>query len=266
MIILTDVLFEFINKSFLTKFFGGLDCVLSNNFIVHFARDYWDYMVLLSRASEKVGFDELNYDYIRFPSDGNMENLDFPVWDQKIPKHEIIKEFFRYTRAQLQGEKISADLFGQTTINKDDMGIGQVIEDALENFDYISPMVYPSHYINGFIGFQNPTDHPYEVVKYSMENAVSRKSAYLEVKENAVLQNSEASGTPAEIAQQALSSDVFKLAKFRPWLQDFNLGATYDASMVRKQIQATYDSGLTSWFFWDPANKYENLHSYLSTL
>jgi len=222
--------------------------------------DVWDYNISIAKeALNNHGFDEINFDYIRFPSDGNMENLDFPVWDQKIPKHEIIKEFFRYTRAQLQGEKISADLFGQTTINKDDMGIGQVIEDALENFDYISPMVYPSHYINGFIGFQNPTDHPYEVVKYSMENAVSRKSAYLEVKENAVLQNSEASGTPAEIAQQALSSDVFKLAKFRPWLQDFNMGAIYNAEMVKQEITATQDAlgeEYVGYMLWNPSNVY----------
>ncbi|OGZ62689.1 MAG: hypothetical protein A2998_00480 [Candidatus Staskawiczbacteria bacterium RIFCSPLOWO2_01_FULL_37_25b] len=222
--------------------------------------DAWDYNISIAKdALNNHGFDEINFDYIRFPSDGDMENLGFPVWDQKIPKREIIKEFFRYARVELKGEKISADLFGQTTVNTDDMGIGQVIEDALEYFDYISPMVYPSHYINGFIGFQNPAGHPYEVVKYSMENAVIRKSAYLEAEKNIALQNSEASGTPAQTAQQALNFYAVSLAKFRPWLQDFDMGADYTAEMVKQEITAVQDAlreDFNGYMLWNPSNIY----------
>jgi len=169
-------------------------------------------------------------------------------------------EFFKYLRKELEGEKISADLFGQTTINTDDMGIGQVIEDALEYFDYISPMVYPSHYINGFIGFQNPALHPYQVVKYSMENVVKRKAFYLESQKDILAKNSEASGSPADSSHQALDySYLAPLAKFRPWLQDFDMGADYNAFMVKEEIRATQDAlgeDFNGYMLWNPSNIY----------
>lgn len=226
--------------------------------------DAWDYNISIAKeALNNHGFDEINFDYIRFPSDGDVKNLGFPIWDQNSPaggsKREVIKEFFRYLRTELKDEKISADLFGQTTVNTDDMGIGQVIEDAFEYFDYISPMVYPSHYINGFIGFSNPAEHPYEVVKYSMENALNRKSAYLGASKNIVFKNSESAGSPAENTQQALNSYAVSLAKFRPWLQDFDMGADYNAFMVKEEIRAIQDalgSDFNGYMLWNPSNIY----------
>jgi hypothetical protein len=93
--------------------------------------------------------------------------------------------------------------------------------------DYIAPMVYPSHYPPNWNGYKNPATVPYEVVNYSMESAVKRLEA------------------------QGLDKN-----KLRPWLQDFDLGATYTAEMIRAQQRATYDAGLDSWMMWDPANKY----------
>lgn len=142
------------------------------------SEDVWNYDISLAKDAFYHGFDEVNFDYVRFPSDGKTENMGFPVWDGLTPKSDIIKQFFTYTRQQLSGEKISVDLFGQTTVNTDDLGIGQIIENAFENFDYISPMVYPSHYANNFIGFANPAEHPYDVIKYSMASALSRQIAY----------------------------------------------------------------------------------------
>ena len=196
------------------------------------SKDVWNYNISLAKDALYYGFDEINFDYIRFPSDGKNEDIGFPIYDGVKTKSVVIKEFFDYLRQQLIGEKISADLFGQTTINKDDMGIGQVLENAFENFDYISPMVYPSHYINGFIGFENPAEYPYEIVKYSMDNALTRKKAYL----------------PQE-----------NLAKFRPWLQDFDIGAEYTSDMVRAQIRATGDSlgaDYAGFMLWNPSNIY----------
>jgi hypothetical protein len=196
------------------------------------ARQYWDRVVSLSEHSYKAGFDEINFDYIRFPSDGNMKDIYFPLSEDLIianpdlGKAEVLREFFSYLYNAIrpQGIIMSADLFGMTTTNTDDLNIGQILEYALPYFDYIAPMVYPSHYPKGFIGLSNPADKPYEVVKYSMDRAFAR-----------------ASTTPQKI---------------RPWLQDFNLGATYTAAMVRAQMQATYDAGLTSWMLWDAANTY----------
>ncbi len=189
------------------------------------ARDAWRYFADIGHVAYELGFDELNFDYIRFPSDGNMKDIFYP-WSEGKEKREVIREFFEFLANDFQGTGavLSADLFGMTTISVDDLNIGQYLEYALPYFDFIAPMVYPSHYPPNWNGHKNPAEHPYEVVKYSMEKAVER-----------------ASTTPL---------------KFRPWLQDFNLGAIYDAEKVRAQIQATYDSGLDSFMLWSPSNKY----------
>jgi hypothetical protein len=201
------------------------------------SKDVWDYNISLAKdAFYNHGFDEVNFDYVRFPTDGNAKNMGFPVYDEKTPISEVIKNFFQYVRANLAGEKISVDLFGLTTVNSDDMGIGQIIENAFANFDYVSPMVYPSHYANGFIGFVNPAEHPYEVIKYSLDSAV--------VKQKAFATSAEASASQA---------------KLRPWLQDFNMGAEYNADMVKLEIKATQDSlqnDYNGFMLWNPSNVY----------
>ena len=151
---------------------------------------------------------------------------------------EVLSEFFAYLDSQLADISIpiSADVFGMVATNYDDLNIGQVLEQIAPHFDYIAPMVYPSHYPPTFQGFKNPAAHPYEIVLYSMSKAVERLIA--------------ASSTPASPTSQGGPS------KLRPWIQDFDLGATYDAEKVRAEIQAVYDSGLTSWMSWDAGNKY----------
>lgn len=208
----------------------------------------WDYSISLAKDALYHGFDEINFDYIRFPSDGNLKNAGFPVYDGVTPISEVINNFFRYLRASLPGEKISADLFGQTTINYNDMGIGQLIENAFENFDFISPMVYPSHYAKGFIGYANPAEYPYEVVKYSMDRAMLRKNTFLQQK-IALYAN----------GQEVGLIDASLLAKFRPWLQDFDMGADYNAEMVKSEIAATQDSlkeDFAGYMLWNPSNIY----------
>ncbi len=193
------------------------------------AKPVWDYLVAIGDEAYSVGFDELNFDYIRFPSDGNMEDIAYPYSQGKI-KSQVLKEFFAYIDNvfRTKGVPISADLFGMTTSNKDDLGIGQILEDALTHFDYVAPMVYPSHYPPNFNGYKKPAEKPYEVISYAMGKGVERAIA--------------ASTTPS---------------KLRPWLQDFSIGGTtYTKEMVRAQITATYDVGLTSWMMWNASNRY----------
>ncbi len=192
------------------------------------SKEHWDYIIAVAKESYRAGFDEINFDYIRFPSDGVMTDVSYP-FSQGRERKEVLHDFFRYIKTSLDGTGIvtSADLFGMTTTNNDDLGIGQVLEYALENFDYVAPMVYPSHYPENFLGYKNPASHPYEVVHYSMKHAVEKAH--------------NASTTPL---------------KLRPWLQDFNYKAVYTADMVRAQIKATYDVGLTSWMLWDPNNRF----------
>ena len=216
------------------------------------SKDVWDYNISLAKdALDNHGFDEINFDYVRFPTDGKTGDIGFPIYDGKTEKSKIIKEFFDYTRKNLANEKISVDLFGLTTVNKDDMGIGQVLEGAFENFDYISPMVYPSHYASGFIGFANSAEHPYDVIKYSMSSALNRETAY----ENFLNNISSAGNTPEQ--KPKISQD--SLAKFRPWLQDFNMGADYNADMIKAEIKATQDAlgnDYNGFMLWNPSNKY----------
>ena len=206
------------------------------------AKPYWDYIVELSERAYALGFDELNYDYVRYPSDGNMTDTLYTWTVGTTTKPEMLKSFFEYLHDNLRDPStssgqvpvLSVDLFGMTTTAEHDMNIGQVLELALPYFDYVSPMVYPSHYPFTWNGFANPAEHPYEVVKIAMSSAVKREVAWN-------VGQSRASTTPS---------------KMRPWLQDFNLGATYGPDKVRAQIKATYDVGLTSWMLWSAANKY----------
>ncbi len=195
------------------------------------SKEVWDYNIAIAKDAASRGFDEINFDYIRFPSDGNLNDMDFPFWDEKIPMSEILRRFFEYLRNQTLGIKISADLFGLSTVQSDDLGIGQIIENAYAYFDYVAPMVYPSHYASGFLNYKNPADYPYEVVKYSMESAARKLKNY----ENA-------------------SGPIIHVSKLRPWLQDFDLGADYDSKMVKAQIRAVED--LNGWMLWNPKNIY----------
>jgi hypothetical protein len=192
------------------------------------SKEAWDYTIAIAKESYSDGFDEINFDYIRFPSDGNMKDMYLPISDGKI-KAEVLKSFFIYLNQELKKTEIpmSADLFGMTTTQKDDMNIGQIFENALPYFDFIDPMVYPSHYPNNWNNFKKPAEKPYEVVNIALKSAVDR----------AILAG-------------------FDKSKVRPWLQDFNLGAVYTKEMVRAQMDATYDNGLNSWLLWDPANTY----------
>ena len=217
----------------------------------------WDYNIAIAKDAANRGFDELNFDYIRFPSDGDLNDLSFPFWDEKIPQSAVIRNFFKYLRSELKDIRISADLFGLTTISRNDLGIGQIIEDAYAYFDFVSPMVYPSHYFPGFFGYKNPALYPYEVVRQSMDSALKRLREY-GLKPTT---SSTASSTATSTIELKNESSQLK-AKLRPWLQDFNLGATYNAEMVSKEIQAVYDAATTTpelingFMLWNPSNIY----------
>lgn len=201
------------------------------------SKEVWGYNTALAKDALSYGVDEINFDYIRFPSDGDRQNMGFPLYDEKTPYSKVIKEFYEFLRKEMGDAKISGDLFGQVTVNKDDLGIGQIIENAFLNFDYICPMVYPSHYATSFIGYKNPAEHPYQVVNYSMAGAKLRQIEFL----------------------NQLTDKNINVAKLRPWLQDFNMGANYNAVMVSNEITATKDAlkdSYVGYMLWNPSNVY----------
>jgi len=203
-------------------------------------RNAWQYFSALAKDVLMAGIDEINLDYIRFPSDGNMGNMVFPSWEKGKTRPQILKDFFKYMREELGNAKISADLFGFVTTRTEDFGVGQVMEDALEYFDYVSPMVYPSHYPPTFLGFANPAEHPYEVIYHTLSEGQKRLDEFIKKMNN---------------EQRVMN----RKPKIRPWIQDFTLGAVYIQAMVEAEIKATQDAlgdQYNGFMLWNASNNY----------
>lgn len=234
------------------------------------AKPYWDSVVELGRESYAIGFDELNFDYIRYPSDGNMVDAEY-VWSKGRSKAEVLEEFYVYLSDKLRptGAVLSVDLFGMTATNEDDLGIGQVLERAMPYFDHIYPMVYPSHYPKGFNGYANVNAHTYDIVHFAMSGAVKRAQATettipsLAYEQVSVAVSSVTTTTDA-MSKKVYSKPSYPANKIVPWLQSFNYPVTYTPEMVAAQIKATNDAGVRSYLFWDAGNKYEALHKVLA--
>ncbi len=248
------------------------------------AKPYWDYMIELGKETYAIGFDELNFDYIRFPSDGDMSQAVYS-YDVGKSKAQVLEEFFKYLTENLRptGAILSVDLFGMTATNEDDLNIGQVLERALPYFDYIDPMIYPSHYPSGYNGYKDVNKHSYDIVKLAMDTAIARAEATTTRVEamghtpiiieatavSAVVEAStQSTSTTKKLAQKKVSSQiytkpVFSKNKIRPWLQSFDYPVPYTPAMVAEQIKATNDAGIESYLFWDASNKYTSLRAVL---
>ena len=167
-----------------------------------------------------------------------METLDL----SEIPNFSsTIQNLSAFLRNEFKDIKISADIFAYSLIEKNNLGIGQKYEDFFGYFDYICPMIYPSHYNKNFLGFENSALHPYEVVRYSL---IVGKNRALDFFKN--------------------NPDKNLSFKIRPWFQAFSLGDHYDKNMINAQISAFNDEVLinnnfwSGWLLWDAANLYNN--------
>jgi hypothetical protein len=187
-------------------------------------KDTWDYNLRIAERAVEIGFDEIQFDYIRFPSDGNTKNCCYSKPHCQIEASKALVGFLREANRRLKpkGAKISIDVFGLTTTATDDMGIGQKIIEMSEWVDYVSPMIYPSHYRKWNYGIAEPNKEPYKVVYSALNDA-----------------------------QKRISSE-----KLRPWIQDFSLGYKYGKNEVKAQIQACYDNKINSWLLWNPRCTY----------
>ncbi len=222
----------------------------------------WAYLAAIGKDAAARGFDEVNYDYVRFPSNGDLASMVFPSWNGREEKHLVIRDFFKYLRQQLPHKTISVDLFGFVTVRTDDLGIGQEIEDALPYVDYVCPMAYPSLYDPGFLGYKNPALYPYEVVKYSMEGGLARLAALANGTTTPADGYTASSSIKTPFVNDALLAALAPYAKLRPWLQAFDLHAVYTGAMVDQEIQATKDAlggAFSGYMLWDPTNNYSML-------
>lgn len=188
-------------------------------------REVWKYNLEIAKRARDMGFNEINFDYIRFPSDGPTKYAQYENLEEFETKENTITSFAAFTKEQLgKNVNFSINVFGMVFINKQ-LEIGQDIEHLAPYVDVIMPMPYPSHYPMGFIGFENPAEHPYEVIHYTL------KKGFEKLSEN---------------------SNVI----VRPWLQDFNLGAIYGVSEINEQIRALSDFGIETWVLWNASNNY----------
>lgn len=198
-----------------------------------YKKEVWSYITSIAKEASDSGFDEIQYDYIRFPE--NAKKVDQEVsYDNPdgLSKADNILAFLKYSEEQLKNYPVyvSADVFGLVTTASDDMGIGQLWENISPHLDYISPMTYPSHYAPGSYGVANPDRAPYEIMLQAMKDANQRNK------------NLEAKGLDTAI--------------IRPWIQDFDYISAYNADDVRKQIQALKDQGVSQYLIWNAGNSY----------
>jgi len=188
--------------------------------------DIWRYNMDIAREAVSLGFDEINFDYVRFPSDGNLSQVVYTTGDR--PTYEVMGDFYAYLGEQFETlpALLSIDQFGFVMERHDGMSIGQRLEDAVDHIDYISPMMYPSHYPSGHLGLANPAASPYLVI----DNGMQKGLPYFEERR----------------------------AQVRPWIQAFHIGAEYGATNIRAQIDAIEQYDNAGWLLWNAANRYTN--------
>lgn len=191
----------------------------------------WVYASQLAAEAVRMGFAEVQFDYVRFPDEprARMASAVFPARRAGETTRQGVHRNLLLVQSRMRrlGVPFTIDVFGMTTVTTGDLGIGQVWEDLVSSSDVVLPMVYPSHYVRGMYGVASPNAEPYVMVRRALEDGLRR---------SAVMTN------PAAI---------------RPYLQAFTLGAPrYTPAHVRAQIQAAADVGIHSWVLWNPRSDY----------
>jgi hypothetical protein len=186
-------------------------------------REVWDYLVDLGEAAAKVGFDEIQFDYVRFPSDGDVDEIVYPG-ATSTPPGWVVAQFLHYASRRLKplGARVSADVFGLSATR--DLGVGQVPRRLSRYVDAIYPMVYPSHYGSGEFNLPDPNAAPRKTVAASLTHF-----------------RRELQGRKAAIV---------------PWLQDFSYGRTYTLDDVKAQIDAARAANTGGFLLWNAAGVY----------
>lgn len=216
-----------------------------DSFVNPFMKEVWKYDIDVAKAAAKAGFQDIQFDYVRFPegfenqadsltyNKGKYKNSHMSSGDQRV---DTITKFLEYANKELKpmGVNVSADVFGYSALVENAPGIGQSFPKISKNVDAISSMIYPSHWSNGDFGLQAPDTEPYKTV-----------NRYIQ-KENNLL---DTLGKDKPIS--------------RPWIQDFTasyLGAgnyiDYDAKAISEEVQALKDNGVNEFLLWNAGNDY----------
>lgn len=180
----------------------------------------WDYYITLATELAGLGFDEVQFDYVRFPSDGDLSNIAYPLKQPGVSRAACIGRFLAKAYAQLKptGVTISADIFGLTAWKTDDFGVGQILEEMTPHLDVVCPMFYPSHFPRGFLGKKTPGDYPREIMARSMANIQRRTDKIV-----------------------------------RPWIQGF----WYQPEEITAQLEGVEAEAAPTWAVWNPSGRYD---------
>jgi hypothetical protein len=184
------------------------------------ATEGWEYPIALAEEACELGFDEVQFDYIRFPSEEAAQSSG-QLEMSEADRVAVIEAFVHAasTRVRARGCAVSADVFGIIVSARNDQGIGQHPEEMSRHLDAFSPMIYPSHYSPGWLGFDDPNDHPYDVTSDAIEDAMER------IEPGVVL---------------------------RPWLQAF----WWTNEEIRRSIQAAEDHEV-GWILWNAVSNFD---------
>jgi hypothetical protein len=194
-----------------------------------YSHDVWAYNIGIAVEAARAGFDEIQFDYVRFPDTTGLV-YDLP-WTE-LNRESAIDGFLTQARAALVPFNVflAADTFGYICWNRDDTKIGQKLEHLAAIVDYVSPMLYPSGFQFGIPGYRKAVEHPYEIVRLSLDQGQRRTRM-----------------SPVH---------------FRPWLQAFRdysgSGRPFTAGEVRLQIKAAEDFGAGGWMLWNSRNQYSS--------
>jgi hypothetical protein len=197
-----------------------------------YANAIWEYNLRVAEEAARMGFAEVQFDYIRFPEPyKSLPPQVFPEQDGRS-KPQVLAEFLSEARARMSklGVRTTADIFGLVTTVGGALEVGQQWEPIAKSVDVILPMTYPSHYPHGSFGIARPNAEPYEVVHIAISRARERN---------------EKLGLTGE--------------RVRPWVQAFSLGPPkYGPEQINEQKRAIYDSGYDGWVLWEPGSRYDS--------
>lgn len=196
--------------------------------------EVWAYLTEIAQAALDVGFDEVQFDYVRFPIGQDADAADYKVDMSVNTKEQAISGFLSYAAEQIheKGGVVTADVFGTVIGSATDIErVGQDYAELGKTVDVLSPMVYPSHYGPGVFGFEVPDAHPYDTVYQALMQS-----------------------------QEVLGQDTDECI-VRPWLQAFTATwvsghISYEGEQIQEQIQAVYDAGYEEWILWNATCRY----------
>lgn len=208
-----------------------------------YKKEVWEYLCTIAECATRDGFDEIQFDYVRFPIGTEANLANYGVDTENYTKENGLSDFFTYTSDRLHKSGIifGADLFGTIIGSEIDRErTGQNYLTIAEKTDAICPMIYPSHYAAGTFNLSVPDAHPYETISGALE-----------------------------LSHEELDATDTKKGVVRPWLQCFNAvwvdgHITYTSKEIKDQIQAVYDAGYEEWILWNASNRYDQVKDALA--